>query len=71
MDPHTSYDLPPRPARRYLRDTYGFSRSDEWLRQQAKAGEIEHLSLPQGRILFSRAALDAYVDRIRVRAEAS
>ena len=36
MDPHTAYDLPPRPARRYLRETHGFSCSDEWLRQRAR-----------------------------------
>jgi hypothetical protein len=36
-----------------------------------QAGDIEHLSLPQGRLLFSRASLDVYIERIRVKAEAS
>jgi hypothetical protein len=71
MDLHAAYDLPPRPAQRYLRDTHGLSCSDEWLRQRARAGDIEHLRLPQGRLLFSRAGLDAYIQRIRVKAEAS
>ena len=71
MDPHTAYNLPPRPAQRYLRETHGFSCSDEWLRLRARAGDIEHLSLPQGRLLFSRASLDAYIERIRVKAQAS
>jgi hypothetical protein len=71
MDDRSSFDLGPRPARRYLRATHGFTCSDEWLRLHARAGEIEHLSLPHGRLLFSKASLDAFFERIHVGAQAS
>jgi len=67
-DPSTP-DLSPPKAVRHLADVHDVHISEESLRRYGRDGLIPHLRLaPRGTMLFSRADLDAWVQRSRVAA---